>query len=105
MQSLQKMWANGVGAFLMQIVNNIEPEGKTVVTTGHAAELDQLLAKYLSVFQVPTTLPPVQSHDHRITLEPSTGPVNVRPYRYPYIQKNEIERAVKKMLSPDHRNY
>ena len=80
-------------------MNSIEPEGKIVVTTSHAAELDQLLAKYQSVFQVPTTLPPVRSHDHRITLEPGTGPVNVRPYRYPHIQKNEIERAVKEMLS------
>lgn len=39
------MWANEVEAFFMQIVNNIEPEGNTVVTTSHAAELDQLLAK------------------------------------------------------------
>ena len=38
------MWANEVEAFLMQIVSNIEPERKTVVTS-HAAELDQLLAK------------------------------------------------------------
>ena len=101
MQSLQKMWANGVEAFLMQIVNNIESEGKTVVTTGHAAELDQLLAKYQSEFQVPTTLPLVRSHDHRITLELGAGPVNVRPYCYPHIQKNEIERAVKEMLSTE----
>ena len=45
------------------------------------------------------TLPPVRSHDHRITLEPGAGPVNVRPYRYPHIQKNEIERAIREMLS------
>ena len=91
MQSLQKMWANGVEDFLMQLVNNNEPEGKIVVTTSHATELDQILAKYQLVFQVPTTLPPVRSHDHRITLEPGAGLVDVRPYHYPYIQKNEIE--------------
>ena len=37
-------------------------------------------------------------HDHHIPLEPGVRPVNVRPYRYPRIQKNEIERAVKEML-------
>ena len=44
-------------------------------------------------------LPPLCTHDHRIPLEPGSGPVSVRPYRYPCIQKNEIERAVKEMLA------
>jgi len=37
-------------------------------------------------------------YDHHIPLEPGVKPVNVRPYRYPHIQKNEIERAIKEML-------
>ena len=44
-------------------------------------------------------LPPLCTHDHRIPLEPGSGPVSVRLYRYPCIQKNEIERAVKEMLA------
>lgn len=35
---------------------------------------------------------------HRITLTPSTAPVNVRPYRYPHFQKSEIERQVSDLL-------
>ena len=36
--------------------------------------------------------------DHRIHLLPNTKPVNVRPYRYPYFQKTEIERLAQEML-------
>ena len=36
--------------------------------------------------------------DHEIHLLPNAAPVNVRPYRYPHFQKNEIERQVSEML-------
>ena len=51
------------------------------------------------MFDTPKTLPPLRTHDHRIPLELGSGPVSVRPYRYPHIQKNEIEQAVKEMLA------
>ena len=101
MQSLQKMWANEVEAFFMQIVNNVEPEGKTMVTTSHAAELNQLLAKYESVFQVPMTLPPVRSQDHRITLELGVGPVNVRPYRYHTSKRTRLSELLRRCYPPE----
>lgn len=46
-------------------------------------------------------MPPKRPFDHRIHLLPGSKPVNVRPYRYPYFQKNEIERQVKDMLDHD----
>nr|GEW37420.1 hypothetical protein [Tanacetum cinerariifolium] len=51
------------------------------------------------VYEVPTTLPPHRSIDHRIHLLPETKPVNVRPYRYPYYQKEEMENLVNEILS------
>nr|GEW41649.1 hypothetical protein [Tanacetum cinerariifolium] len=51
------------------------------------AELTQLLKRFDSLFQIPTTLPPYHLIDHRIHLLPDTKRVNVRPYRYPHYQK------------------
>jgi len=38
-------------------------------------------------------------YDHRIHLLPGTAPVAVRPYRYPQLQKDELERQCATMLS------
>ena len=57
-----------------------------------------LINEFCHVFQPPSGLPPKQTHDHQIPLEPNTKPVSVKPYRYPYYQKNEIEKMVKELL-------
>ena len=44
------------------------------------------------------TLPPTRNHDHEIHLIPRSVPPNIRPYKYPYDQKSEIERMVEEML-------
>ena len=51
------------------------------------------------MFVEPTTLPPHRQFDHEIHLLPNAAPVNVRPYRYPHFQKNEIEKQVAEMLN------
>ncbi|XP_077246164.1 uncharacterized protein LOC143886068 [Tasmannia lanceolata] len=61
-------------------------------------EMEELLSELSDVFNEPSGLPPPRAKDHRIPLRTSTSPVNVRPYRYPYVQKNEIERLMKEML-------
>lgn len=42
--------------------------------------------------------PPSRECDHKIPLMNSQVFVNSRPYRYPFYQKNEIERQIKEML-------
>ena len=66
-------------------------------------ELDPMVLAVLrsheAVFCTPTGVPPPRPFDHRIHLLPNAKPVNVHPYRYPYFQKNEIEKQVKEMLA------
>lgn len=58
-----------------------------------------VLTEFSSVFDEPKGLPPIRQFDHTIPLLPGAGPVNVRPYRYTPVQKNEIESQVQEMLS------
>lgn len=61
-------------------------------------ELAILLHTYATVFAVPTTLPPQRVQGHAIPLQQGSGPIKVRPYRYPHTQKEQIEKMVQEML-------
>jgi hypothetical protein len=60
--------------------------------------LERLLDTYSDVFAAPAGLPPPRDCDHRIHLKPTAEPVAVRPYRYPQIQKDELEVQCEDML-------
>jgi len=64
----------------------------------HQDLLSLLLAEFTDIFTAPTELPPPRRQDHRIHLLPNTAPVAVRPYRYPQLLKDEIERQCEDML-------
>ena len=56
------------------------------------------IKKYPIVFGDICGLPPRRSHDHIIPLLPGSGPVSMKPYRYPHYKKQEIEKMVDDML-------
>jgi hypothetical protein len=62
------------------------------------ALLDRLLEEFADLFAEPTGLPPACRHDHHIHLEEGSQPVAVRPYCYPQLQKDELERQCAEML-------
>lgn len=73
-------------------------------------ELLAVLAKFDHMFQEPTELPPVRGHEHGITLYPGLGMVSVRPYKYPQVHKEVMEKSVLEMLEtgiirPSHSPY
>nr|GEZ84427.1 reverse transcriptase [Tanacetum cinerariifolium] len=55
--------------------------------------------QYKNVFDEPKGLPPARRHDHKIPLKEGSRPISQRPYRIPYLQKSEIEKQVKEILS------
>ena len=61
--------------------------------------LQKVIDKHSKVFEdIPKDLPPMRDHDHAIHLILGSVPPNIRPYRYPYSQKSEIEHMVEEML-------
>jgi len=61
-------------------------------------DLQKLLDNHSKVFVTPKGLPPIRDHDPAIHLILGSVPINIRPYRYPYAQKSEIECMVAEML-------
>ena len=61
--------------------------------------MDILLQEYDDIFAEPRGLPPPRHQDHQIHLLPGTPPIAVRPYRYPQLLKDEIERQCADMMA------
>ena len=57
-----------------------------------------LLEQYANIFRLSTGLPPKSAIDHRILTVADPKPINVRPYKYGHVQKEEIEKLVLEML-------
>lgn len=66
--------------------------------TNPCPRLHQLLSSFSSIFEEPTGLPPERTRDHHINLKEGSQPINLRHYRYPYVQKFEIEKIVNEMF-------
>jgi hypothetical protein len=60
--------------------------------------METLLQTYSDIFEEPRGLPPQRAHNHRIHLLPGTASIVVRPYRYPQLLKDEVERQCSNML-------
>jgi len=58
-------------------------------------DLQGIIDKNSKLFEdIPKGIPPTWNNDHEIHLIPGSVPPNIKPYRYPYSQKSEIEHMV-----------
>ncbi|KFK24096.1 hypothetical protein AALP_AAs58075U000100, partial [Arabis alpina] len=71
---------------------------KHEVLQGIHPHIEVLLEEFGGVFAEPTGLPPLRGREHAIHLVKGANPISVRPYRYPHIHKEEMEKQVKNML-------
>jgi hypothetical protein len=61
-------------------------------------EIQQLLQEFVDVFAAKAAFPPPRSCNHSIPLITRARPIQVRPYRYAPLLKDEIEHQVTDML-------
>lgn len=96
-------WHHGKRVFWKGIGStrwDIPPTGGVLsLQLSESEVLEGLLTSFEDVFADPTGLPPSRSCDHRIHLKPQTEPMAVRPYRYPQLQKDELEAQCTAMLA------
>ncbi|XP_074271204.1 uncharacterized protein LOC141595129 [Silene latifolia] len=98
-KALMSTMGKGAGQLFAVQVRPVEPEGEqTSKGTPVPAAINSVLQEYNDIFVELKGLPPHRSHDHKIHLNPGVPPINVRPYRYPVVQKNAIEQITKEML-------
>lgn len=58
-------------------------------------DIKSLLQDFADVFETPIGMPPdKEGFDHRIPLKEGTQSIDLRPYRYPVLQKDVIEELV-----------
>ncbi|PHT94299.1 hypothetical protein T459_02181 [Capsicum annuum] len=74
---------------------NLDEQG---LTTKEQPDMQHLLDNYSDLFEVPKGLPPLRKHDRRIVLKEGTSLIKIRPYRYPTIQKEEVEIMIEELL-------
>ncbi|GJV00541.1 putative nucleotidyltransferase, ribonuclease H, partial [Tanacetum coccineum] len=61
-------------------------------------DIKGLLEEFEDVFAIPNCLPPKRSLEHKTPLKEGVTYVNIRPYRYPPVQKDTIETMVQELL-------
>ena len=93
----KEMFKNPVKKGLILQISTLDSGVATALGQLPTASQD-LLNEFGAIFEVLVGLPPIQSHEHGITLKEGAQSVCERPYRYPYYQKFEIEKIVKELL-------
>ena len=117
LRTIEKTWEKEDQCFLLELqsydVEMNEDMGGEREIKGDEEDTPMirfLLQQYADISEYPKGLPPKREVDHRILMMPKQKPINVRPYKYGHVQKEEIEKLVEEMLQarmirPSHSPY
>ncbi len=92
---MQKFLKKGVDGFVAQLCSLEVSQSNALTHPNLQAIIDR---HSVILGDMPKGLPPKRDHAHAIQLVPMSQPTNIRPYRYPHIQKSELEEIVEEML-------
>ena len=96
MKTIKK--TRGGGLVELMKIEGTKEVNKVSIPSGVPEELNNVVEQFTTVFHMPNELPPVRSKQHHVVLKEGTNPISVRPYLYPQVQKEEIERLKADML-------
>ncbi|KAA0062427.1 Retrovirus-related Pol polyprotein from transposon 297 family [Cucumis melo var. makuwa] len=100
-----RSWGDQDEGFLIECraieVRNTEYSERCMTKTPlyESDPVQMVLKQYEDVFEWPEKLPPRREIEHHIHLKEGTDPINVRPYRYGFHRKEEMEKLVEEMLT------
>ncbi|KAF7815213.1 retrotransposon gag domain, Retroviral aspartyl protease [Senna tora] len=95
LQGVQHTQSNSVSLQTFQHLANTEP----IPTNNLPHQLQPIRQYFQAIFTEPNILPPYRTHNHSIPLLPNVRLPNIRPYRCPHYQKDEIESQVTALLA------
>ncbi|KAF7823969.1 putative mitochondrial protein [Senna tora] len=100
LKGLQHTQSNSVSLQTFQHLANTEP----IPTNNLPHQLQPILQDFQAIFTELNTLPPYRTHNHSIPLLANVKPPNIRPYRCPHYQNDEIESQVAALLATGKEN-
>ncbi|KAF3663538.1 hypothetical protein FXO38_10587 [Capsicum annuum] len=97
--SMNKILKKGQALNAHLFMMNLEVQGDQERVDDTVKEVLEHYPDVFVVFAEPRTLPPIRTLDHAIPLKPGSIQISLRPYRYNYYQKNELEKQVTNVLN------
>ncbi|KAL0533232.1 hypothetical protein IC582_030448 [Cucumis melo] len=105
LKNMIKNWEEKDSGFLIECrslqVKTVEDDECYLLNTEVESKgrIGSVIKQFQDVFEWPEKLPPRRGIEHHIHLKEGTNPINVRPYRYGFHQKEEMEKLVQEMLN------
>ncbi|KAA0039461.1 Ty3/gypsy retrotransposon protein [Cucumis melo var. makuwa] len=100
---MMKNWEEKDSKFLIECrslqVGAVEGDECCLLNTEGKGLTSSIIKQFQDVFEWPKKLPPRREIEHHIHMKEGTNLINVRPYRYGFHQKEEMEKLIQEMLN------